>query len=205
MTRSSANVTVQGKGRIISRDQQILDAAERLLFERSFDGVSVDEIGREAGVTGSAIYTHFRSKDAILAALFARVVEALLKQIGEPESEPEVELDKLLHSFVDLAMRHERLAGIWVREQRSLAEQYRREHDRRQRYITQRWVDCLTRLYPGASADEVVTATRGVQLLLLSEALRPPTGRRAQNAEDMLLRMAQSSLAVLAVNRSIMA
>ncbi|QTJ70711.1 TetR/AcrR family transcriptional regulator (plasmid) [Rhodococcus sp. ZPP] len=186
-----------GTERAAGRDQQILDAAERLFFERSFDGVSVDEIGREAGVTGSAIYTHFRAKDEILASLFTRAVEALLRRLGDPDPDPAVELEKLLKAFVDLTTRHERLAGIWVREQRSLAEAYRRDHDRRQRYITQRWVDCLTRLYPRASGDEIVTATRGLQLLLLSEALRPPTGRRARDAEELLLRMARASLGAL--------
>ncbi|KAF0956995.1 TetR/AcrR family transcriptional regulator [Rhodococcus sp. T7] len=183
----------------MSRDQKILDAAERLFFERSFDGVGVDEIGRAAGVTGSAIYTHFRAKDEILAALFTRVFEALLARLGEPDPDPAEELDKVLKAFVDLTTHHERLAGIWVREQRSLAEAHRREHDRRQRYITQRWVDCLSRLCPEARTDEIVTATRGVQLLLMSEALRPPTGRRARDAEELLLRMARSSLAALAV------
>ena len=53
----------------MTRDDQILAAAEKLFFERSFDGVGVDEIGRVAGTSGSAIYRHFPSKDAILAAL----------------------------------------------------------------------------------------------------------------------------------------
>lgn len=194
-------MTAQTRGRlkedIVTRDQQILDAAERLFFERSFDGVGVDEIGREAGVSGSAIYKHFRAKDEILATLFTRVVEALLRRLGEPDPDPATELEKLLSAFVHFTTRHERLAGVWVREQRSLAEAYRREHERRWRYITQRWIDCLSRLYPEAGSDELVTATRGVQLLLMSEALRPPSGRRARNAEELLLRMARSSLNVL--------
>lgn len=181
----------------VSRDEQILAAAERLFFERSFDGVGVDEIGKAAGTSGSAIYRHFPSKDAILAALFDKVLDTLLIRIGEADDDPETDLEKLLRAFAGLARSHERLVGIWIREQRSLAQRYRRDHDRRQRRVTERWVSCLQRRYPGVSTDEVITATRGVQLLLLSEALRPPGGRSARRPEDLLVKMALASLRVL--------
>jgi AcrR family transcriptional regulator len=181
----------------VTRDQRILAAAERLFFERSFDGVGVDEIGKVAGTSGSAIYRHFPGKDAILAALFDTVIDTLLIKIGEPHDDPAVDLEQLLRGFVGVARSHERLVAIWLREQRSLADQYRRGHDRRQRRITERWMACLQRNYPDRSADELITATRGVQLLLLSEALRPPGGRRAKKAEDLLVEMALASLAAL--------
>jgi AcrR family transcriptional regulator len=181
----------------VTRDEQILAAAEKLFFERSFDGVGVDEIGKVAGTSGSAIYRHFPSKDAILAALFDKVLDTLLVRIGEPDEDPSADLEKLLRGFVGLARSHERLVAIWLREQRSLADRYRRDHDRRQRRITERWVSCLQRCYPGRSTDDAITATRGLQLLLLSEALRPPSGRRAKRAEDLLVEMALASLAAL--------
>ncbi len=181
----------------MTRDDQILAAAEKLFFERSFDGVGVDEIGRVAGTSGSAIYRHFPSKDAILAALFDRILDTLLVRVGEPDPDPQADLEKLVRSFVSLAKSHERLVSIWLREQRSLAQRYRREHDRRQRQITERWIRCLRRCYPGRSTEEITTATRGVQLLLLSEALRPPRGRRAKQAEDLLVRLGLSAFAAL--------
>jgi len=113
------------------RDEKILAAAEKLFFERSFDGVGVDEIGKAAGTAGSAIYRHFPSKDAILAALFDKTLDTILVRLGEPEEDPTAELNKLVRAFVGLVKSHERLVSIWLREQRSLAERYRREHDRR--------------------------------------------------------------------------
>jgi AcrR family transcriptional regulator len=181
----------------VTRDEQILAAAEKLFFERSFDGVGVDEIGKVAGTSGSAIYRHFPSKDAILAALFDKVLDTLMVRVGEPDDDPDADLEKLLRGFVSLVKSHERLVAIWLREQRSLAERYRREHDRRHRRVTERWIACLQRRYPDRSIDELTTATRGVQLLLLSEALRPPGGRRAKQAEELLVVMAMASLAAL--------
>jgi AcrR family transcriptional regulator len=181
----------------VTRDEKILAAAEKLFFERSFDGVGVDEIGKVAGTTGSAIYRHFPSKDAILAALFDKTLDTILVRLGEPEEDPTAELNKLVRAFVGLAKSHERLVSIWLREQRSLAERYRREHDRRHRRINQRWIDCLKRCYPDCSTDEIITVTRGAQLLLLSEALRPPGGRRAKQAEELLAQMALASVGAL--------
>lgn len=181
----------------MTRDEKILAAAEKLFFERSFDGVGVDEIGKVAGTTGSAIYRHFPSKDAILAALFDKTLDTILVRLGEPDDDADAELNKLVRAFVGLAKTHERLVSIWLREQRSLAERYRREHDRRHRRINQRWIDCLKRCYPDRSTDEIITATRGVQLLLLSEALRPPGGRRAKQAEELLAQMALTAVGVL--------
>jgi AcrR family transcriptional regulator len=181
----------------VTRDEKILAAAEKLFFERSFDGVGVDEIGKVAGTSGSAIYRHFPSKDAILAALFDKLLDTLLIRIGEPDDDSAADVQKLLRAFVSLVKSHERLVAIWLREQRSLADRYRREHDRRHRRITQRWVTGLQRCYPACSTDELTTATRGVQLLLLSEALRPPGGRRAKQAEELLVQMGLASLAAL--------
>jgi AcrR family transcriptional regulator len=181
----------------VTRDEQILAAAEKLFFERSFDGIGVDEIGNVAGTSGSAIYRHFPSKDSILAALFDKVLDTLLTRIGEPDDDPEVDLERLVRAFVSLAKSHQRLVSIWLREHRSLAEQYRRDHDRRRRRVTERWVKCLQRNFPDRSADELVTATRGVELLLLSDAMRPSGGRRAKDAEEVLVRMGMASLHAL--------
>src|SRR6516165_11224966 len=82
----------------VTRDEQILAAAEKLFFERSFDGVGVDEIGKIAGTSGSAIYRHFPSKDAILAALFDKTLDTLVARIGEPEEDPRADVDKLVRS-----------------------------------------------------------------------------------------------------------
>lgn len=185
-----------------SREQAILRAAERLFFDRSFDGVSVDDIGRHAGVSGSAIYRHFSGKDEILAGLFDEVMEAILARLGEPDEDPRADVERLLRVYVDLAVQHDKLAAIWLRDQRSLSEKYRRDHDHRQRRINDRMAGALQRCFPERAPDEVVTAVRGLQVLLLSESLRPPSGRRAPDAGGLLYAMALGCLAVLAQPRN---
>ncbi|SEH53749.1 DNA-binding transcriptional regulator, AcrR family [Mycolicibacterium rutilum] len=59
------------------REQQILDAAEKLLTTRGFVQMTIAEIAEAVGMTRSALYFYFASKQDILVALVARTVGAL--------------------------------------------------------------------------------------------------------------------------------
>jgi len=48
---------------------RILDSALSLIVTRGFNGTTVDDIAKTAGLTKGAIYFHFENKDAILLAL----------------------------------------------------------------------------------------------------------------------------------------
>jgi TetR/AcrR family transcriptional regulator, transcriptional repressor for nem operon len=67
-------------GMKISREQVaenrklILDAAARMFRERGFEGVTVAEVMKAAGLTHGAFYGHFTSKDDLLAQAFAHAL-----------------------------------------------------------------------------------------------------------------------------------
>lgn len=52
--------------------QRLLDAAARLLEQRSWDSVSIAEISREARMSVGGFYARFKSKDALLHVLHER-------------------------------------------------------------------------------------------------------------------------------------
>jgi TetR/AcrR family transcriptional regulator, ethionamide resistance regulator len=56
------------------REQAILATAERLLSERSFAEVSVDDLARGAGLSRPTFYFYFASKEAVLVALMAPMI-----------------------------------------------------------------------------------------------------------------------------------
>src|SRR3954470_20348909 len=56
----------------------LLDATVELVSERGFHAVGIADIGGAIGVSGAAIYRHFRNKDELLVAVFERVVDDLL-------------------------------------------------------------------------------------------------------------------------------
>src|SRR3954464_14933586 len=61
-----------------SRREEILEIAVGLFAARGYHGVSMDDIGAAAGVTGPALYHHFAGKEAMLAAALIPVSESLL-------------------------------------------------------------------------------------------------------------------------------
>jgi AcrR family transcriptional regulator len=56
------------------REQAILATAERLLDERGFAGISVDDLARGAGISRPTFYFYFPSKEAVLLTLWERVI-----------------------------------------------------------------------------------------------------------------------------------
>lgn len=181
----------------MGREQQILDAAEQLFFERGFDGVGVDAIGELAGLSGSAIYRHFDGKNEILGVLFDQAIDALLLSIQAPGADPTADLESLVSAHVRFAAQHPRLAAIWLREERSLADPYRKSYRRRQQRYIDRWRACLEKRYPGSSPERLSTAMRAVHALMLSEATRPTRSRAPDSSGALLEDMALRALSAL--------
>src|SRR3982751_1990733 len=59
---------VPAPGRRRSRREEILEIAVGLFATRGYHGVSMDDIGSAAGVTGPALYYHFAGKEGMLVA-----------------------------------------------------------------------------------------------------------------------------------------
>jgi TetR/AcrR family transcriptional repressor of nem operon len=65
--------------------QRILDSAARLFSLRGFDGVSLDDLMTEAGLTRGAFYHHFRTKTEVYGESIAyagKVGSARLEMLG---------------------------------------------------------------------------------------------------------------------------
>ncbi|MEJ8279464.1 TetR/AcrR family transcriptional regulator [Pseudonocardia spirodelae] len=181
----------------MGREKQILDAAEQLFFERGFDGVGVDAIGELAGMSGSAIYRHFDGKNEILGVLFDQAIDALLLSIQAPGPDPAADLEGLVEAHVRFSAQHPKLAAIWLREERSLADPYRKSYRRRQQRYIDRWRVCLETRYPGAPPERITTAMRAVHALMLSDATRPARSKQSEDAVPLLRDMALRALSTL--------
>ena len=76
-----------------STPAQILDAAERLVQERGFNGFSYADVARELGVTKAALHYHFPSKaelgDALIQRYAERFFDALAKMDGARSDAPD--------------------------------------------------------------------------------------------------------------------
>ncbi len=61
----------------------ILDVAVRVFLKRGYDGSSLDDVARAAGITKASIYYHVRSKEELLARGVGRALDALFAVLEE--------------------------------------------------------------------------------------------------------------------------
>lgn len=59
------------------REDAIVDAVNRLLAEKGFDLMTVDEVAGEVGIAKASLYKHFASKEALAAAAMVRLMQQL--------------------------------------------------------------------------------------------------------------------------------
>ena len=75
-----------------TRKAELLHAAETLFSKKGFQGASIAEIAKAAGVNKALVYYYFKSKDDIVVALFRSIVAELEAHAGADG--PEKSLDR---------------------------------------------------------------------------------------------------------------
>lgn len=76
--------------------ERILNTARRLLVERGYYGVGLEEVARDAGVSRQALYLHFKSKAELLVATAQHNDEMLaVPEILRPGREAKTALEAL--------------------------------------------------------------------------------------------------------------
>jgi AcrR family transcriptional regulator len=184
------------------RRERILASATSLFEENGFHGAGIDDIAAAAGVTGPAIYRHFKNKDAVLVALFDRLAERLGAILDTVDAEIEANgvdhhrraLETLVRLHVRLAFEERALIVVYISEARNLPEGERRRVRRFQRAYVERWADLLRPLRPDLTDDERRAAAHAAIGLLNSTGYRRQVGLPRSRAEDMLARMALVAL-----------
>ena len=58
----------------IAREDAIVSAVNRLLAEKGFEAMTVDEVAAEVGIAKASLYKHFPSKEDLAAAAMVRVM-----------------------------------------------------------------------------------------------------------------------------------
>ncbi|MFB6391527.1 TetR/AcrR family transcriptional regulator [Polymorphospora lycopeni] len=153
-----AGEAAQPAARRRSRRDEILDIAVGLFAARGYHGVSMDDIGSAAGVTGPALYHHFAGKEAMLVAALIPVSESLLEggrqRVAEHADDPDAALQSLVNFHVDFALANPAVIALHLHELDRLPDEPRRQIRRLQRLYVEEWVTVLTGLHPGLVAAE---------------------------------------------------
>lgn len=141
-----------------SRRDEILEIAVGLFASRGYHGVSMDDIGSAAGVTGPALYHHFAGKEAMLVAALIPVSEGLLnggrERVARHLQDARAALADLIDFHVEFALENPAVIALHLHELDRLPEEPRRQIRRLQRLYVEEWVGVLAALRPGLDAGE---------------------------------------------------
>ena len=154
-----------------ARREEILAAAAALFARRGFHGVTIDDIGAAAGMSGPGIYRHFPGKDAVLAEMLVGISERLLAEGSrrvEAAADAAAALDALLDWHVGFALSQPDLITVQERELANVPEPARRKIRRLQRLYVEEWVTVASELAPRASPARLRTAMHAIFGLLNS-------------------------------------
>lgn len=66
---------------LIAREEAIIDVVNRLLAEKGFDAMTVDEVAFEVGVAKASLYKHFPSKEDLATAAMVRVMQRAVAEL----------------------------------------------------------------------------------------------------------------------------
>lgn len=129
-----------------TRRDQILDAAAELFARFGFHGVGIDDIGGAVGISGPALYRHFRSKDAMLAEMLTGISDKLLDggrtRVAAAPSSPDA-LRALVRWQVEFALTNPALITVHMRDLDNLADTDRHRVREAQRGYVEEWVTTL--------------------------------------------------------------
>ncbi len=179
------------------RREQLLDAGARLIADRGFFGVRLDDLGAAVGISGPAVYRHFASKEALLVELLVGVSERLLaggRAVVAAAGSADKALEGLVDFHLDFAFGDPELIRIQDRDLDNVPAADRRTLRRTQRQYVEIWVQVLREVHPDLAEDTARVQAHGA-FGLLNSTPHSATPASATKARPVLRRMALAALA----------
>ncbi len=190
-TKAKAGPAAPGTRARTTREQ-LLEAAAALFAERGYRTVTLDDIGGAVGVSGPAVYRHFKSKEKLLGELLVDVSERLLSNAKDrvnSAKRPAEALIALVDFHASFAVENPALITVQSRELSSLAPDDQHQVRRLQRSYVEFWADAIVRAGRLERREEAIAAAHAIFGLLNST---PFSGR----LDDQRLRALLHSMAL---------
>lgn len=181
----------------------LLDAAQRLFYDRGFAGTALADVAAAAQVTRGAVYHHFEDKRALYEAVFERLEQASMAKIATAATQGSDPWDasvRGLRAFLDVCCDpvHGRL--VWQEGPLALGWQRWRKCEVEYGYgLTEQFVTVLMeagylRRTPLTTTTRLLFAMIGEAGLAISEVAGAGAKRSLRDEFEALLLMVVESL-----------
>jgi AcrR family transcriptional regulator len=171
-----------------------LAAAAELFASRGYSAVGIDDIGGAVGVSGPAIYRHFKGKDAILAEVVTSAAADMDAAVGAVNVPGGVEaVARLARAVTTVALNEPAFLAAYLRERHRLSG----PDARRLRVIERRalaaWRVALSSVRPEFEQHHLVMRQAAV-VGALSGATARPSGVPRPRFDDLLAHSAVATV-----------
>jgi TetR/AcrR family transcriptional repressor of nem operon len=178
------------EGRRAETRQRILRAAGHLFREHGIDGIGVDAVMKEAGLTHGGFYLHFPSKEALAAAVSQSLLEKAAHRWQEISQAPD--RDAALQQIVLAYLHPARVAAAHCCPLTTLGPDVARRSTSREAIggALRGMLDALTRVVPGRKRHKALASlSTMVGAVVLSRLADNPALARAflEAAADSIL------------------
>jgi TetR/AcrR family transcriptional regulator, regulator of autoinduction and epiphytic fitness len=92
------------------REDAIIESVNRLLADKGFDLMTVDEVAADVGIAKASLYKHFASKEALAAAAMVRLMERTQALVDQQAARTEASALERLKAVTQWALQTQ-LAG----------------------------------------------------------------------------------------------
>jgi AcrR family transcriptional regulator len=181
-----------------SRREQLIAASAHAFWRNGYAGVSIDEIGREVGLVGPALYRYFDNKADILVAAATRFSEwRALETLRALEREPRADrvIHRLIDSYVSLATDFPELVALSLTERLFLPPEVRERLQRAESETLSEWQRWLVEALPELESQQAA-ARVNVTRTVIDDCVR---NGRLRSSPDFAADLRAVALATLGV------
>ena len=182
-----------------SRREQLMAAAARAFRYSGYAGVSIDDIGREVGLVGPALYRYYNNKADILVGAVTRFSEwQALGTLRVLDKEPQTErvINGLIDDYVALAADFPDLVALSLTERLFLPTEARDRLNRAQAENVNEWQRWLLAARPELEGSQAAVLVH-VAKTIIDDLVR---NRRLQSSPIFLSELRSAAYATLGLS-----
>lgn len=168
--------------------------AARLIRERGYTSVGMDDLGEASGIAGPSVYKHYKSKSDILHAILVEICDLLMHGTElQDTATPHEALEALVRSHVESAIDLRDYVAIFTTESHRLPTLARRDVNRRRQSYVDLWTDRLRDVRPDISRQEASVSSAAV-MAMIDTLARSDRLRKTPYALETTVHMALAAL-----------